>query len=138
MGPNAEALDRLYDRFWHDGDWYSGALIMAPDIEWNGMDGDPTLAGSVRGARNVNKFFANWLDAWEAADVSWEIEELSEDLLLVRTGISVKGKESGIEFDSEIGQVWEFREGRAVRQTMYRTYDEARAAALQLAAADAG
>jgi ketosteroid isomerase-like protein len=138
MGANAEALDRLYDRFWRHGDWYSGAAMMSPDIEWNGIEGDPTLGGSARGMRAVNTFFADWLDAWEAADVNWEIEELSEDLLLVRSRLTVKGKGSGLEYDSEIGQIWEFVKGKAVRERMYRTYDEARAVAEQLARIDGG
>lgn len=138
MGPNAEALDRLYDRFWHHGDWRSGAGLMAPDIEWLGLDGDPTLAGERRGARGVNEFFSEWLDAWEVANVRWTIEELTEDLLLVRTSLHVKGRGSGMQIDSEIGQIWEFEGGLAVRQTMYRTYEDARAAADELVSSRGG
>jgi hypothetical protein len=36
---------------------------------------------------------------------------------------------SGLGFGSAIGQVWEFRDGLVVRQTMYRTREEARRAA---------
>lgn len=129
---NAERLDDLYERFWTRGDWHAGADVMAPDIEWRGLDTDPTLAGVRYGAREVNRFFSEWLEAWEMADVDWEIEELTPDLLLVRSRLIVRGKGSGMEVDSTIGQVWEFKDGRAVRQTMYRTYDEARSAAEEL------
>jgi ketosteroid isomerase-like protein len=110
---------------------------MAPDIEWNGLD-DAMFGTTHFGARAVNQFFADWLEAWEAAEVEWEIEELTPDLLLVRSRMRTRGRVSGLEAESEIGQIWEFRDGRAVRQTMYRTVEEARQAAEQLVRTDAG
>ena len=43
--------------------------------------------------------------------------------------------QSGIEFEMTLGQVSEFRDGRVVRQTMYRDPEEARAAAQELVSA---
>jgi ketosteroid isomerase-like protein len=138
MGPNAERLNQLYDRFWNHGDWAAGADIMAPDIEWNGMPEDITLAGTRYGPRAVNAFFAEWLEAWDAADVSWDIHEVTPDVLLVRSMLRAHGRSSGLEAEAEIGQVWEFADGKAVRQTMYRRYEDARQAAEELARANAG
>jgi ketosteroid isomerase-like protein len=129
MASNAERLDDLYDGFWNRGDWRAGAGLMAPDIEWNGIGDDATLGGTRYGARAVNAFFAEWLEAWEASHIEWEITEVTPDLLLVHSRLRTRGRGSGLESESEIGQVWEFRDGTAVRQTMYRTYDEARRAA---------
>jgi ketosteroid isomerase-like protein len=129
MASNAERLDALYDGFWKRGDWHAGAEVMAPDIEWNGMDDDATLGGTRFGARAVNAFFAEWLEAWEVADVSWEITELTPDLLLVHSRLTARGRGSGLETATEIGQVWEFENGRATRQTMYRKFEDARRAA---------
>ena len=126
---NAERLDALYDGFWNRHDWHSGADVMAPDIEWNGMAGDATLGGTRHGARAVNKFFGEWLEAWEIARVEWEIEEVTPDVVLVKTRIHTRGRGSGAEADAEFGQVWEFEDGKAIRQTMYRIYEEARQAA---------
>jgi ketosteroid isomerase-like protein len=129
---NAERLDQLYDRFWNHGDWHSGAAVMALDIEWNGMPEDATLGGVRYGPRAVNEFFAEWLEAWDAADVSWEIKELTPDLMVVRSTLHAHGRGSGIDTEAEIGQVWEFEDGKAVRQTMFRRYEEACAAAESL------
>jgi ketosteroid isomerase-like protein len=126
---NAERLDALYDRFWNRHDWHAGADIMAPDVEWVGMAEDPDLGGIRHGPRAVNKYFAEWLEAWQIANVGWEMHELTPDLVLVHTRLRTRGRVSGIEAETEVGQVWEFRDGMVVRQTLYRTYDEARQAA---------
>jgi ketosteroid isomerase-like protein len=125
---NAELLDELYGRFWKDGDWHAGAEIMAPDIEWIGMGDDATLGGTRHGPRAVNQFFAEWLEAWEVADVDWTTTEVTSDVLLVESRIVTRGRGSGLESETEIGQVWEFSNGRVVRQTLYRTPEEARRA----------
>jgi ketosteroid isomerase-like protein len=132
MGPNAERLDALYDRFWRHGDWHAGADVMAPDIEWNTMSEDATLGGTRYGPRGVNQYFAEWLEAWEAADVSWEVIELAADLVLVRTRLRTRGRGSGLEAEAEVGQLWEFQDGKAVRQNMYRRFEDARAAAEEM------
>ena len=136
-GSNAERLHELYDRFWNRGDWHAGADVMASDIEWIPMADDATLGGTRYGARAVNQYFAEWLEMWEGATVKWEITELTADLLLVHTWLHGRGRGSGIETDGEVGQVWEFKDGKAIRQTMYRRFEDAREAAEQMARADA-
>jgi ketosteroid isomerase-like protein len=129
MASNAERLDALYDRFWHQSDWHAGEEIMAPDIEWIGMAEDATLGGTRYGPRAVNQFFSEWLDAWEIAGVDWSITEVTPDLLLVRSQLHTRGRGSGVEADAEIGQIWEFEDGKAIRQSIYRHYEDARVAA---------
>jgi ketosteroid isomerase-like protein len=129
MASNAERLEALYEGFWKRGDWHSGADLMAPDIEWHGMGDDATLGGTRYGPRAVNQFFAEWLEAWEVADVDFEVTEITPDVILVHSRIVTRGRGSGIEAETRIGQVWEFENGRAVRQRMYRRFEEARAAA---------
>jgi len=132
MASNAERLSDLYAAFWRGHDWHAGAELMAPDIEWNGLGDDATLGGTRYGPRAVNQFFVEWLEAWDIADVDWDVEEVTPDILLVRTRLRTRGRGSGIESEAEIGQVWEFRDTRAVRQTMYRNFGVARDAADRL------
>jgi ketosteroid isomerase-like protein len=132
MASNAERLDALYEAFWRRHDWHAGADVMAPDIEWVTMAEDATLGGTRYGPRAVNQYFAEWLEAWEAADVGWEITELTPDLLLLRTRLHARGRGSGLETEAEVGQLWEFQDGKAIRQTMYRRFEDARAAADEL------
>lgn len=129
---NAELLDALYERFWHQGDWHAGEEILALDVEWHTMAEDATLGGTRYGPRAVNQFFAEWLEAWEVADVDWTTIEITPDVLLVESRIVTRGRSSGLESETVIGQVWEFSNGRVVRQWMYRTPEEARHAAESL------
>jgi ketosteroid isomerase-like protein len=125
---NVERLDALYDRFWNHQDWHAGADLVTPDFEWIGMAEDAALGGTRHGPRGMNQFFAEWLEAWDIAEVRWEIDEVAPDTLLVHTWLHTRGRGSGLETEAEVGQVWEFKDGKAVRQTLYRSYDEARQA----------
>jgi ketosteroid isomerase-like protein len=124
MGRNAERLRELYDRFGNDGDWRAGADIMARDIEWNGLE-DAGLGGRRIGHREVSAFFREWLDAWDVWSNPYDIVEVTDDVIVVETHFKGRGKASGLELEVELGQVWEFEDGLAVRQTMYRSYEEA-------------
>jgi ketosteroid isomerase-like protein len=128
MASNAERLREMYERFWKHGDVNAGRDIMAREIEWNGLD-EADLGGQRHGGREVSEFFVEWLEAWEDYENDVEVEEVTPDVLVARSRFRGRGKGSGIEFDTEFGQVWEFQGGKAVRQTMYRTYEEARKAA---------
>jgi ketosteroid isomerase-like protein len=124
MGPNAERLREVYERFWEHGDWQAGRGLLSPDIEWNGLD-EAGLGGTRHGIDEVNAFFREWLDAWEDYSNPFEIIEVTDDIIVVETNFLGRGKGSGLEIELELGQVWEFENGRAVRQAMYRTKEEA-------------
>ena len=128
MASNLERLREVYDRFWKNRDVNAGRDLMADDIEWIGLE-EVGLGGKRRGLRGVGRFFEEWLDAWKDYDNDVELIELTPDLILANTHFRGRAKGSGIELDTHLGQVWEFKDGKAVRQTMYRTFEEARRAA---------
>ena len=125
---NAERLRAMFEQFWGDGDWRAGIGLFADDVEWIGID-EVGLSGHRRGARAVGRFFQEWLDAWEDYTNDADYVEITPDVILVVNRFRGRGKGSGIEFETTLGQVWEFRDGKVVRQTMYRTPEEARRAA---------
>jgi ketosteroid isomerase-like protein len=131
MASNADRLREIYDRFWKHRDVNAGRDLMADDIEWIGLE-EVGLGGERRGRRGVSHFFEEWLDAWEDYDNDVELIEVTPDIVLANTHFRGRAKGSGIELDTHLGQVWEFEGGKAVRQTMYRTYEEAREAAERL------
>jgi ketosteroid isomerase-like protein len=137
MASNRERLEEVYDRFWKHRDVNAGRELFADDIEWIGVE-DVGLGGNRRGQRGVGRFFEEWLDAWADYDNDVEFIELTPDLILANTHFRGRAKGSGIELDTHLGQVWEFEDGKAVRQTMFRTYEEAREFADRLVRADAG
>ena len=137
MPSNADRLREVFHRFWVEHDWDAERGVFAPDIEWRGMDAIG-LDGSKLGPRGVGKFFVDWLEAWEDYSNEAEFHELTPDLVVSKSYFKGRGKGSGIEFETELGQVWEFRDGLVVRQTMYRSYEEALAAGRELAEARSG
>jgi ketosteroid isomerase-like protein len=136
MVSNADRLRELFDRFWDQGDRNAGRDVMADDIVWIGLDG-VGLGGNHSGRREVSEFFAEWLEAWEDYSNQVEIFELTPDLLVTQSFFRGRGKSSGIEFEAELGQIWQFRDGRVVRQEMFRTLEEARRHAEALLRRDA-
>jgi ketosteroid isomerase-like protein len=131
MASNADRLRDLFERFWKHRDPTAGADLLSPDIEWLGMT-EIGLDGERHGPRAVGRFFSDWLEMWDDYDNDAEFVEVTPDVVLVLNRFRGRAKGSGIELESQLGQVWEFRDGLAVRQTMYRTHDEARRAAEEL------
>jgi ketosteroid isomerase-like protein len=131
MGSNADRLRELFDRFWKQGDASAGVGVLADDIEWYGMD-EVGLGGERYGPRAVGRFFEEWLEMWEDYDNDVELVEVTPDVILALNAFRGRAKGSGVELESQLGQVWEFKDGLAVRQRMYRTHEEARRAAEEL------
>jgi ketosteroid isomerase-like protein len=129
---NAERLGAMFEQFWKHGDPDAGRGVLADDIEWNGLDEIALGGGERHGPREVGRFFSEWLEMWEDYDNDVEIVEVTPDVLLALNRFRGRARGSGIELESDLGQVWEFRDGLAVRQTMYRTHEEARRAAEEL------
>lgn len=122
----------MFEQFWKHGDAGAGRDLMAPDIEWRGM-GAIGLDGERQGPRAVGRFFTEWLEMWEDYDNDVELVEVTPDIIVAENQFRGRARGSGIELESQLGQVWEFRDGKVVRQTMYRTHAEAREAAEALA-----
>jgi ketosteroid isomerase-like protein len=124
---NVERLRGVYDRFWRQGDWQAGEDVLAPDIEWVMSFGPMTP--EAQGTRAVNAFFREWLEAWDEYEVDYELVEVDDEQIVVTGRFRGHGRGSGVETELTFGQLWQFRDGMAVRQEMFRTADEAFAAA---------
>jgi ketosteroid isomerase-like protein len=124
---NAERLAAMYEQFWAQRDWLAARDLFADDIVWIGVD-EIGLSGELHGVRAVGGFFRDWLEIWDDYSNDATVEEFAPDVVLVESRFHGRGHGSGIEFETTIGQIWEFRDGKAVRATMYRTPEEAREA----------
>jgi ketosteroid isomerase-like protein len=79
----------------------------------------------LRGREDWLEFFRNWTEDFE--DWSQRVERLIEagsDRVVALTHQSAVGKGSGVQVELELGQVFEFEEGRLIRVRFYPSYAE--------------
>ena len=127
MSRQAEAFRAAYEAF-SRGDHDAALAAIDPEFEVRdriipevvGKRGPAALIENVRMVREV------------FGEVTYEPREFVEldDAVLIRVHATVVGAaHTGLSFDMDIGQLWTLREGRAIALDIYRTWDEARAAA---------
>ena len=126
---NEEKLRELFRLFWEEHDWNAARGIFSPEIEWHGLD-EVGLSGDRFGILEVGQFFREWLEVWDATSNSIDIEPITADVFIVHSHFHGRARTTGIEFERDLGQIFEFRDGLIVKETMFRTVDEARAAAM--------
>jgi ketosteroid isomerase-like protein len=122
-----DILQRGYELMWREGDFDRVVAGLGDDFEWS----VPHLPGGEvrRGPQDTKRFFLEWLEPWEDHRIEWEIRRASDDVVVVLSVMHARGRGSGAEVEMELGQVWTFRDGRAVRMVAYNSHDEALAAA---------
>jgi ketosteroid isomerase-like protein len=120
---NVDTVRRMYAAYAR-GDFETGLSCLDPDIEFSQPVDEPG-GGIYHGHEGVIQAFARWTAAWD--DYRVEVEELIDlgDGVLVRTRHHGRGKDSGVEVEMQIFQLWTLRDDKVVRARMY--YDEAEA-----------
>src|SRR4051794_18535715 len=120
---NVDTVRRMYAAYAR-GDFEAGLSCLDPNIEFSQPEDEPG-GGTYHGHAGVIEAFVKWTGAWE--DYRVEVEELTDhgEGVLARTRHLGRGKDSGVEVDMRIFQLWTLRNGKVVRATMY--YEEAEA-----------
>ena len=103
--------------------------ILDPKVAWIAREGPPDLQGEFHGIEQAREYYARWASAWE--EWGWEIEEGREqgDLVVTRTWLTGRGRESGLVLDMRIGQIWTFRAGKVIRYEALPSWEQALEAA---------
>jgi ketosteroid isomerase-like protein len=127
-------LDQLRTRYeaFARGDWEAAFAGLGPDFEMHdhGLLDVPVQ----RGPDAISEVQARAADAFEQQ--RYEPEKLIdlEGRILVRVRFFARGRGSGVELETKIGQLWTLKDGRAVRLDVYRTWE----AAVEAAGIDGG
>ena len=120
-------LQRGYELIWRENRIEDALRGLGEDFEWV-VPGHPE--GDVRyGPDAVIAFFRDWIEPFAELHVDWELHELGPDRALALLTTRGRGRASGAPVEMQAGQLWTFREGRAVRMVFYLDPDEARRAA---------
>src|SRR5215203_2213350 len=113
-----------------EGDFEGYMSALDPEIEWDGTRAvpDTTVAHGHEAVRNAcRRWFGAWENDFEVQ--AEEILELAPDKLLVVVHDSGTAKGTGITIDRRNFQIWEIRDGLAVRLRVFLDRAEALEAA---------
>jgi ketosteroid isomerase-like protein len=109
---NVESIRRAYER-WNRRD-FGWATLAAPGFEYE-AGGAPGLSGRFRGLEGFIGFLEQFWEEFDEAHV--EPEELIDagDSVLAVITFRGRGKQSGVEVNMEVFQLWTFRDGKVIR-----------------------
>jgi ketosteroid isomerase-like protein len=113
---------------WAEGDLQTVEKFVDPSFEIEDRilpEGSPSECG-------VEALVANTARVREVfGDATWEPREIVElgDRILVRVHFEGSGQSTRLQTDTDVGQIFTLRNGRAVKLDVFRSWSEARAAA---------
>ena len=98
--------------------------LLAADVEWINPH-DAVEPGTHQGADAFNRAIANVFATWD--DVQFEIDRVTDggDAVLALGTLRGHLHDSGMEVTAPHGQVWTFRDGRAVRMIWFNSHEAA-------------
>jgi ketosteroid isomerase-like protein len=136
MAETNEELIRQGFEAMRAGDPEALTPFIHPDFE---VTTPPQLAAepdTYRGHEGVRRYFESFYEAMD--QISFEAEEFLAvgELVVVGSVLRTRGRTTGIETEQRVALVYELKDGKAYRLSVYATVDEALAAA-QRAAGDA-
>jgi ketosteroid isomerase-like protein len=111
---NVDTVRRLFE-YWERGDWQASAELVDPEFEAVFSARAFPDPGAYRGARRTLDAWRDWLEAWEEFSLELEHAIPLGDRVVVLNRLRGRGKASGIPVDSEVGCIFDLRNGRIVR-----------------------
>lgn len=109
------------------GDLEEMLTVVHPEMELLPLSGK--LEGrSYHGHEGVREWDRGRRDTWELEFTPSEYEELA-DSVLVHGEVRSRGAASGLELDTQVSWLFDFRDGKIVRLEAFLDREEARAAA---------
>jgi ketosteroid isomerase-like protein len=127
---NVEAFKRAVEA--NNRNDYDALLAeLDPDVEWHGVmgvmfGGEATV---FRGHGGVLEYLRDIDEGFTVRDIQWsEFRDLGERIVVLGHARG-RGRQSGIELDSQYGAVVEFKKGKVIRYRDYFDHGEALEAA---------
>jgi ketosteroid isomerase-like protein len=125
---NVELVGRAYEAF-NRGDLEGMVADAAPEFEYVATGAIPGAGGVYGGTEQFRQFVDRWWGEFHAPRV--EIHELIDagDQVLASLTFRGRGKQSGVETNWGLWQLWTLRDGKAARGQGFTSRDEALEAA---------
>jgi ketosteroid isomerase-like protein len=121
---NLEIVERGFEAFNREG--IEGILpFIHPEFE---ATTPPDLASepdTYRGHDGVRRWFDSFYEVMDR--IRWDAREFREvgDRVVVEFTLRARGKTTGLDFGQDAVMVWELRDGRAIRLSLYSTVEQA-------------
>jgi ketosteroid isomerase-like protein len=125
---NVEIVQQGFEAFNERG--VEGIIpLIHPDFE---ATTPPNLASepdTYRGPDGIRRWFDSFIEVMD--EIRWEAHEFHEvgDRVVVDFTLRARGKTTGLDFGQDAVMVWELRDGKAVRVSLFESLEEAVAAA---------
>jgi ketosteroid isomerase-like protein len=88
--------------------------LIDPAVVFEDTDLPDHAGETYHGYAGIARATEQWVEAFESVDLELERIEGSGDRLVSIHRLRMKGRHTGIEFESGLAYVWTFREGRVV------------------------
>jgi ketosteroid isomerase-like protein len=121
---NLEIVERGFEAFNEGG--IDGILpIIHPDFE---ATTPPELAAepqTYRGEAGIRRWFTSFEEVMD--EIRWDARDFREvdGRVVVEFTLRARGKTTGLDFGQDAVMVWELRDGKAIRLSLYPTLDQA-------------
>jgi ketosteroid isomerase-like protein len=122
---NVERLREAFERFLAGRSDF-GVELLDPQVEWDATEHPvPELAAVYRGVEGVQRFWREWLAAWETVAFEYELIGAG-DRVLALVDQRMRGRSTGIEVSvGKYAHVYTFRDGLIVHWKAYRSQSDA-------------
>src|SRR3954447_22469725 len=125
---NVDLVRRGFESL-REGDFETLLPLIHPEFEATTPAALAAEPDTYRGHDGVRRYFESFYEAMDR--VGFQAQELIPvgDLIVVDTVLRTRGRTTGIATEQRLATVWELKDGKAYRLSVYATVDEAVAAA---------
>jgi ketosteroid isomerase-like protein len=124
-----DALIRAFAEGFSERDLSRARALMHDDVVFDWTRSMADNRGVYRGYETIQRLFESFIEACER--VNWqvvEVEAVGPDRLMVGTRLDARGRDSGIDVSGIGAQVWDLRDGKIARVTLFQNREDALAA----------
>ncbi len=119
------ALVRSGLEAWSRGDMGAALADLDPNVELH-TPPEMANAGTYHGLDGYQVWMGNWMEAWREFEIAIaRIEPVGERHVLVELDQRAIGRGSGVEVGRPVTQMYEIRDGKAVRFHIYGDWERA-------------
>jgi ketosteroid isomerase-like protein len=121
---NVEVVRRIHDAAMRR-DVETVLALYDPDVELDASRVQIVGQNSYRGHDGLRRFFAEWHEAWESIDYSFEeLIDAGDQVISVVTR-RARGRASGADVEWPLALVWTVRGGKVTRLAWFRSREDA-------------